>query len=177
VAQTLSQEIRAELRDLGEAQQAILDKIGALVTAQAVMQNDLKRATQALEETQRTLRGENGNPGLVARVQNIEKAQDALNNLTAAVMGDKTAKGLDERVRVLETGIVEVTGEVKVLKDEIYGKQDGQQKDPGLLERMRLIEGFIGSMKNWGRLVFGAILADLAVRLWPHVAAIFANKP
>jgi hypothetical protein len=93
------------------------------------------------------------------------------------VRGDKTTRGLDERVRTLETGIQTVVGDVKVIREEIYGKQDGQQKDPGLLERIRTVESFVASIKNWGRLILGAILADLAVRLWPHIALLFTNKP
>jgi hypothetical protein len=200
VAPTLSQEIRTELKGLGESQQAILEKIGALVTAQAVMQNDLKRTALAVEETQRTLRGDNGDPGLVARVQNIEKAQESINradlvgqvvkmestlatlaqsqpDLAATVMGDKSTRGLGERVRDLETGMQAVAGDVKVMREEIYGKQDGQQKDPGILERIRSVESFVLSLKNWGRLIFGAIIADMALRIWPYVAQLFINKP
>jgi hypothetical protein len=68
------------------------------------IQTELRHVAEVAEETRRTLRGSNGDVGLVARVNAIEQADVAgkIAEIRTVLDGNCDAPGLLERVRILE---------------------------------------------------------------------------
>lgn len=53
---------------------------------------------------------------------------------------------------------------------------DGNEKEPGILERIRKCDEFQASLKKWFYLIASAIMVDFVLRMWPEITNLI-NKP
>jgi hypothetical protein len=174
-------EIRQNINNLAQESKASLKTIQEMSTTLALLSSDMKRLAKTSEENLRTLRGANGDMGLVAKVdkladelQDIEtrEATCGIVDLTRIVQGDgSNQRGLVERVRNLE----QLPGQVEGIRSELYGRNDGQQTYPGMVERMRVMEERWKKIDKWAWALFIAISTDVALRLWPHIIQMLGN--
>lgn len=114
-----------------------------LHTQLAVLQQTVESLSVLSQEAQRTLRGVNGDAGLVAGVQ-------ALRNQVQRLEQGQASGGVDEIARALH----------------------GTDKDPGLIERLRRLEELDRSIHKWVYLALSSLLVgalsllfDLAPKL------------
>jgi hypothetical protein len=87
------------------ALKALDEPVNELKVSVTIMQGDLRRVMEMTEETRRTLRGTDGEPGLVERVRALERSEKdcQIIDLAEIVRGKKDGDpGLLERVRNLE---------------------------------------------------------------------------
>ena len=121
----------------------LADEARQLQTQLAMLQQTVESLSALSQEAQRTLRGVNGETGLVAGVQ-----------------------ALNAQVQRLEQ--VQASGEL----NEIDRTLHGTQKDPGLIERLRRLEELDRSIHKWVYLALSSLLVgalsllfDLAPKL------------
>ena len=104
-------------------------ELGTVVTQLTVMAEEVKRHAVLGEENRRALRGSNGDqPGLIAKVNAMKDRLDQTET-------HRTTCGIDTVIKVL----------------------NGNDKDPGLIERMRRLEDLDRSIKKWTWLFMSTI--------------------
>lgn len=135
--------------ELDEKFQRQAEEARRLHTQLAVLQQSVEALAALSQEAQRTLRGANGETGLVTAVQEVRLQVGRLER-------SQSANGVDEIARALH----------------------GSEKDPGLIERLRRLEALERSIHKWvylalSSLLVGAIslLFDLAPRLFTLLGA------
>ena len=123
---------------------ATREELGAVVTQLTVMAEEVKRHAILGEENRRALRGSNGDQaGLIAKVNAMKDRLDQTET-------HRNSCGIDTVIKVL----------------------NGNDKDPGLIERVRKLEELDASIKKWTWLLSSAValavlsmIIDLAPKL------------
>lgn len=129
MAGTTNTELKDRLLELEKGVKLIMEQTSEIKTVTTILSRDMTRITEAVENMQRTLRGSNGDLGLVARVDALEQ-------------GEKHCQ-----IHLV----------AKVLQ--------GDEKDAGLVEKVRQLQEFQVTLKRWGFLILGALAVDIATRL------------
>lgn len=118
-------------------------EVGAMTTQVSIMAEAVNRQALLGEENRRTLRGSNGDQGLIARVEAVQKRIEQVENHRALC-------GIDAVIKTL----------------------NGNEKDPGLLERVRKLEELDAAIKRWTWLLLSTValavlsmVIDLAPKL------------
>ena len=129
--------------ELDEKFTRLAEETRQLHTQLAMLQQTVESLSALSQEAQRTLRGSNGEAGLVAGVQSL-------------------------RVQVQRLEQVQASGEL----NEIDRALHGTEKDPGLIERLRKLEELDRSIHKWVYLALSSLLVgalsllfDLAPKL------------
>ena len=106
--------------------------IGTMTTHISVMAEEVKRQTNLGEENRRALRGSNGDQGVIAKLDAVQKRLEQAEN---------------------HRGICGIDTVLKVL--------NGNDKDPGLIERMRKLEELDASIKKWTWLLLSTVAQEV----------------
>ena len=107
---------------------ATREELGTVVTKLEVMAEEVKRHAVLGEENRRALRGSNGDQGVVAKLDALQRRLDQTET-------HRNSCGIDTVIKVL----------------------NGNEKDPGLIERMRRLEDLDRSIKKWTWLFMSTI--------------------
>ena len=129
--------------ELDEKFTRLAEETNRLHTQLAMLQQTVENLSALSQEAQRTLRGVNGDAGLVAGVQ-------ALRNQVQRLEQGQAASGVDEIAHVLH----------------------GSEKDPGLIERLRRLEELDRSIHKWVYLALSSLLVgalSLLLELVPRM--------
>ena len=120
--------------------------IGNMVTTVSVMAEEVKRHAVLGEENRRALRGSNGDQGLIAKLDAMQRRLDQTETHRASC-------GIDTVIKVL----------------------NGNEKDPGLIERMRNLEDLDRSIKKWTWLFMSTIavtILSIVIDLGPKLMVL-----
>ncbi len=140
---SLQSEMDDKFTSLDEKFTRLAEETHRLHTQLAMLQGTVESLSALSQEAQRTLRGSNGEAGLVAGVQSLRVQVQRLEQ-------GQAASGVDEIARALH----------------------GTDKDPGLVERLRRLEELDRSIHKWVYLALSSLLVgalsllfDLAPKL------------
>lgn len=128
----LLETIQGLQKDIGVKIDNLTAKTNDLHTQFSVMSATVERVSEISEMSRRTLRGSNGDQGLVASVQEVKRRIDGIE-------GKERVCGIDDVKRVL----------------------NGNDKDPGLIERVRDLEELGTTIRKWTYLAGSAVLLGI----------------
>ena len=120
------------------------------------MCKDLNRMTATLDELQRTIRGSNGTPGIVTQLGELTmkvnrlECNDTIDQLDQAIRGTNDAPGIAAQMSKLAAKVDKIDVLERVL--------DGDEKNSGLIERVRKLEDIQKELRYWFYLASGAVL-------------------
>ena len=100
----------------------------------------------------------------------VTRVNGLANEIQRTLRGSNGSSGLIGRVEAVERS--ESDCDVERLSKII----DGNEKEPGILERIRKYDEFQASLKKWFYLIASAIMVDFVLRIWPEITNLL-NKP
>lgn len=141
---SLQDELDEKFTSLDEKFTGLAEETRRLYTQLSMLQQTVESLSALSQEAQRTLRGVNGDAGLVAGVQSL-------------------------RVQLKRLEQVQASGEL----NEIDRVLHGTEKDPGLIERLRKLEELDRSIHKWVYLALSSLLVGALSLLFDLAPKLF----
>lgn len=104
-------------------------------------------------------------------LREIVTLKDIAQENRRALRGSDSSSGLIATVDAL-------TEDVQNLEESmsrVLSALSGDTKEPGLLERVRLLESFQRTIRTWGSAIVVAIIVDVVARVWPKIIQFLAS--
>lgn len=116
---------------------------------------------------------------LAELVKIVNKQGETVDEIYRILRGTEDRAGLIGRIIQVENGYDENQCDIKALDEKVKTVQktiSGDEKEIGVIGRLRDCEKFMTNIQRWTYLIVGAVIVDFFINLWPEILALL-NKP